>query len=90
MPPYTISATNVDEGDSDAPAQPTVNAVSGSATRLRRLQRPPRRNAENLRTTDNYDVQYRAGNSRDLEQRPAERHDHVHGHFRQVAANTPC
>ena len=56
----TISVTDVDEPP-DAPAQPTVNAVSGSATRLAVSWAAPANAGKP--DIDNYDVQYRAGNS---------------------------
>ena len=56
----TISITDVDEPP-DAPAQPTVNAVSGSATRLAVSWAAPANAGKP--DIDNYDVQYRAGNS---------------------------
>ena len=56
----TISVTDVDEPP-DAPAQPTVNAVSGSTTSLSVSWAAP----ANAGKPDiaNYDVQYRAGSS---------------------------
>ena len=56
----TISVTDVDEPP-DAPATPAVNAVSGSATRLAVSWAAPANAGKP--DIDNYDVQYRAGNS---------------------------
>ena len=69
----TISVTDVDEPPI-APATPTVSAVSGSTTSLSVSWAAPANAGKPA--IDNYDVQYRGGQLRDLERRPAGRHGH--------------